>query len=387
MGLNWKTRVLIIILTLIAALGAYGYNQILIISPSKMNELDPLFFGENHYAKFYYNDGTLNSADKILSINSAVINSTHTLVTITIDTTTQGTFYVHPNGTVYQNGRCKGNYSIWWLHVSNPMLSFGQSIQKGTKFDVIDPTGFLGTAWKHYTVIVDRKVVYWPTDKRFWFILGAQASFEVSIYNNTDKIASATLDLTCGIIELWDGGQNSRQSLALYETSYPISRNRLNAFPALWIIGSIIIVVSYIFMRTKWENKLLNRFYLTSEKRRDTILLMIAGLIAIGIEFVDIWFYCPLGLEGNLLLHLVYVGFLAIICIIQKKRFIWLMPAILEIAFVGTISIITGDPYVPHLTAFMGSTISWLCLVWASKYDSEFDEGKTKLGKFLSKFA
>ena len=385
MKLNWKSRILLLILILLAAVGSFLFNAVMIKLPSGTNEEDPLFFGKNNYANFYYNNGTLGN-NEILSITSIIINNTHSNVSIKIDNILQGSFFIHPNGTVYQKGKCQGNYSIWWLHVSNPMLNFGQGTMPGTIYSVVDPTGFLGTIGENYTVIVDRKLVYWPTDIKFSFLLGAQASFIISVYSD-QKIAEATLDLTCGLVELWDGGQNSRQTLALYETNYPISRNRINAFSSVWVFGIVIIAITYLFMRVDWKNKLLSRIHLNSEKRNDVTLLMSVGLIAIGIEYVDIWFYCPLDIIGNVILHSCFIGLLGIVCLIQRKRFVWLIPAFLEVAFILAMTFFVGDPFVPHLTAFMGSTISWLCLIWVSGNENIWNEGKTWIGKFLSKFS
>lgn len=387
--LNWKTRLLILFLIILAAATSFLINQIVIKSPSSINEEDPIFYNYNS-AKFYYNNNTMaETKDQILEIQNNKINQTHVNVSISIDDKLQGSFLVNPNnGTVYQDGKCEGNYSIWWIHVPNPMLTFGQGLKVGTEFSVIDPTGFIDDKWENYTMVVDAKVVWWPEDQKFSKILGAQASFEVSFYSNESKAATATFDLTVGFVELWDGGSGTRarQSLALYDTDYPISRNRLTAFPGVILSGVIIIVIAYIFMKIDWKTKLLRRVHLNDEKRLNTTLLMIAGLIAVIIEYIDIWFYNPLGLAGNVLLHTGYLGFLFVICFIQKKHFGWTIPALLEISFIIAMTFLVGDPYVPHLTAFMGSTISWIALVLVSGLKCNWDEGKTKIGKFLSKF-
>ncbi|MHA1231680.1 MAG: hypothetical protein ACTSRP_06535 [Candidatus Helarchaeota archaeon] len=391
MALNWKTRTLVVFLVLMAALISVIYNQILIKLPTEVNEEDPLFFEKNRYASYYYNNGSIDQLqDVVLIINADVINSTHTNVSIYINSKLHGSFLVNPEGYVYENGTLKKNYSIWWVHVENPMLEIftGFGVEAGKRFNLIDPTGFLGAPWQNYTAVVDRKRVWWPEDQKLGKILGAQASFQMFIYGpGGNKVATATLDLTCGLVELWDGGINSRQTMTLYDTNYPISRNRLVIFPVLWIAGTILIVVAYVVMRIDWKNKLLHRLHLNSEKRNEATLLMIAGVMAIGIEYIDIWFYAPLGKDGNLYLHLGYFGFLVLLCFVLKKRLVWTIPAFLEIAFVFAITYAVNDPYVPHLTAFMGSTISWLCLVWISKHDNDWIEGKTWIGKILSKLS
>ena len=68
----------------------------------------------------------------------------------------------------------------------------------------------------------------------------------------------------------------------------------------------------------------------------------------------------------------------------RKIGFKWSIPAILEILFLIAMVGATNDLYVPHLTAFMGLTISWLCLLWAMGY--KWIPSKSKLGKLVSEF-
>ncbi|MHA1271508.1 MAG: hypothetical protein ACTSPY_17075 [Candidatus Helarchaeota archaeon] len=385
--LRWKNRFLIILITISIFIMSLLINQILIESPSKLNERNPLFFdSNNYYSSFYFNNGSYNY-EQIVIIQSININTTTSNITITIGQNLQGYFLAHPNGIVYQNKILKGNFSFWWILVPNLLTTFGQGLEPGKRYDIIDPTGFLGVLNAEYILIIERKGVYWPYDQRLGNLLGAQASFDVSIYNESNmvKIATATYDQTTGNIELLEGGVNIDISLSLFQTNFPISRNRINQMWIALIYGPIIIIVAYLFMRIDWQVKYLRRLHLKSEMRNETSVLLIAGWVAIIIEMVDIWFYLPIGFMGNILIHVVFTAFLGILCIIYRYKLAWLIPSILEIMFILAIVIIEGEPYVPHLTAFMGSTISWLCMVIASGLPNKL-EGKTWLGKILSKF-
>ncbi|MHA1143313.1 MAG: hypothetical protein ACTSRW_01110 [Candidatus Helarchaeota archaeon] len=390
MPLTWRTRLLILVVVASSAIGAALLNQALILIelPGDPNAKEAYFFQTNRFATYLYEDGTYGH-QITLTVQSLLENATHAHVRILISGAEQGDFYVEPiTGIVYQNGVLDNNYSIWWIYAPNPMLSLGQGLVLGTTYNVIDPTGFLGIVDRTYTMIVEQKHVYWPHDQALWFILGAQASFDVGLYDKTNnkRISTATLDLTCGVIELWEGAQSNQIKMTLTITDFPISRNRINILPWVFIFGAVLCAVSYLLMRKKWENKTLALMNIEPEKRNEVAILMIAGVGAIAIEFVDIWFYAPLGLGGNLLLHLGYVLGLAVIIYKYKYGFRWLTPAILEILFVGAINLITNDPYVPHLTAFMGSMISWICLLFVSGYERNFDEGNNIVQKIISKF-
>ncbi|MHA1786491.1 MAG: hypothetical protein ACTSVE_14995 [Candidatus Helarchaeota archaeon] len=390
MALKWKTRALIFILIGIAAIGAALVNQAAIeieVPGLDTNVKEAYFFQGNYYMTFKYDNGTLGS-QSTLRVSGMFENATHTNVTIWEKTTMIGSFYVNPNGTVYQNGACQGNYSIWWIYVPNPMLSMGQGLKVGTTYNIIDPTGFLGIIGQGYTLVIDQKRVYWPVDLELSMILGAQASYIADIYNksNNAKIASSMQDLTCGVMFLWNGAQHDEISLTLTDTNFPISRNRLNMFPWLFIIGTIVIVSAYLLMRKQWNNEYLSHLNVEPEDRNEITLLLIAGVGAVAIEFVDIWFYLPLGLAGNLLLHVGYLAGLGLICFKEKYGLKWLVPGILEVLFVFAITFATGEPYVPVLTAFMGSFISWLCLIYASGYEKSTEEDDILIGKIISQF-
>ncbi|MHA1651461.1 MAG: hypothetical protein ACTSYB_14825, partial [Candidatus Helarchaeota archaeon] len=101
---------------------------------------------------------------------------------------------------------------------------------------------------------------------------------------------------------------------------------------------------------------------------------------------VDVWMYgtIPGGFVGNIVLHGILAGCIAAYALWRKIGFKWAIPAILEIIFLIAMVGATSDSYVPHLTAFMGLMISWLCLLWAMGYKRV--PSKSELGKLVSEF-
>ncbi len=389
MPLKWKIRLTILFIVAFVAVGSALINAIAIETeglPWDTNVKEAYFFNGNYQMSFLFENGTMNSV-QTLKVQGTVLDATHTNVSITIDGILQGFFITSPQGFVYNGSTLTSNYSIWWIYVPNPMLSLGQGLRVGTTYNVIDPTGFLGISNQTYILVVDSKAVYWPTDARLWMILGAQASFQYTLYNKSNlmRISSGWSDLTCGVPFLFDGAQQDHVQLTLYDTNFPISRNRINMFPWVFILGAIAIVSIYLIMRKEWKSRLFSRLNVEPETRNEIIMLVTAGIFAIALEFVDIWWYLPLGLSGNLLLHLGFLGGLALIIWKKKYGFKWLVPGLLEVAFVGVISFATGEPYVPALTAFMGSFISWLCLLYISGYEKS-NEAQKPIEKVLSAF-
>ncbi|MHA1130159.1 MAG: hypothetical protein ACTSQQ_05065, partial [Candidatus Helarchaeota archaeon] len=251
-------------------------------------------------------------------------------------------------------------YTIFWLHIKNVQLegiTFGA--EPGTKFNVTDPIGLIGPQNGNYTAIIERKIVYWATDAP---ILGAQFSFIVNFYNETDNVVmgQAMYDSTCGILFTLQGGFPYTQ-VKLQETNYPISRNRLTVFP--WVIGLFtgLIAVSVILMKKRW--------HLENETITEVALLLTAGGAVFIVDvFVDVWFYATLGFAGNLLLHISVTAGLLAVCLYKKYNIKCITPAILEVAFVFSMATFVGDTYVPHLTAFWGLITSWLIMLYMSKY-------------------
>ncbi|MFX1252389.1 MAG: hypothetical protein ACFFCZ_12360 [Promethearchaeota archaeon] len=369
MALNNKTRISIIILIVMVFLGAYIANQLLIEieAPGDPNVKESYFFKTNHFASYRYRNAS-SETDSVLTIQGQVVNQTHTRVTISINETIQGTFFVDPSGFVYQNGTLRDStYSIWWIFVPNVFFVLG--INPGDSYDVTDPTGFLGISYQNYTMIVERKMVYWPYEEFQRNLAGAQASFEVAIFQELThkKIATAILDITCGVIEQWNGVRDGDwYTLYLTTTSFLMSRHR-NLALIFDVIFGILLLGAFLLLTAKpWGTPMLSRFTRPKEERNEIFLLLLTGIIAGLIEMTDIWFYLYLGLGGSLIVHLGFVFWCLLICRFNGYTYSCAIPAFLEVSFIFALGLVTGEPFVPSLTAFMGSTISWLCLIWFS---------------------
>lgn len=366
MVLDTKTRRTIILLVVGIAAGSFVINQLTIEIEGMIGDINPkdiYLFQKNYTSNYQYERGVKGEQSEFI-LRSNALNDTHTNVTLEYDNRIEY-FLAHPNGTVYQNGALQGNYSIWWVHVPNVLMMFG--VKGGEIYSVIDPTGFTGRGNQPYDLFVTRKRTYWPSDQELSGLLGAQSSFDAELYNRSNNQLSAkiTFDITCGIIEIWEGFQSPTE-LTLKYTNFPMSRNRITGIMIASLLGIIAIISAFTLMSRTWVNPFLTQFTRGLEERNEIIMLITAGFFTIIIEMIDIWFYLPLGLLGNVVVHLGYTIFLGIICWRFNYRYQWLIPSILEVAFILALNFVTGDPYVPPLTAFMGSTISCIALVWAS---------------------
>ncbi|MFX0124187.1 MAG: hypothetical protein ACFFAE_11165 [Candidatus Hodarchaeota archaeon] len=374
MVLDKKTRRTLILLVVGIAACSFVINQLVIEIEGMIGDVNPkdiYYFQKDYTSNYRYESGKKGIQSEFI-LKSNVLNVTHTNVTLEYDDRIDY-FLAHPNGTVYQNGVLQGNYSIWWVYVPNVLMMFG--VKGGEQYSVIDPTGFLGKENQPYDLLVTRKRTYWPTDLELSDLLGAQSSFDAKLYNksNDHLIAKITFDITCGIIELWEGSQFPIE-LTLKNTTFPMSRNRITGMLIVATLGITAIIVIFTLMSGIGENQLLIQFTRDSEERNEITLLLTAGVFAIIIEMIDIWFYLPLGMLGNIVVHLGYTIFLGIICWKYSYRYQWLIPSLLEVAFILALNFVTGDPYVPPLTAFMGSTISCIALVWASGIEKYRDD-------------
>ncbi len=381
MTLTVNTRFAILGLVFSIAVGAFLTNQIAIKIENTgfdINKEDIYFFENDYVARYNYENGYLNGATT-LDLNARVINETHTNVTIQHDTSSSS-FLAHPNGTVYQGGTMQGNYSIWWIYIKNQLMMLG--VETGATYDVVDPTGFLGIPGRAYVLVVDRRLTYWPFEPELMGLSGAQASIFCTLWDKTSErlISQLVIDVTCGIVETWEGAQDSFIKLKMLETSFPISRNRFVILGVAPIFVAIFCVL--IFLIFKYNKKAAS---LQPEQREEIVTLYAFGASAIILEIIDIWFYLYPGYIGMLLLHVAFTVAAAIICWRRKYAYRWCIPSILEIAFVFSLSAFTGDPFVPPLTAFMGSTITWFCLLWASGITMNVDDDLRGIKKWLSR--
>ncbi len=381
MPLSAKTRYAILGLVLCIALGGFIINQVAIeveIPGMDLNVKDAYLFGKDYTSSFKLENGTMG-ASSMVTLSTRVLNQTHTNVSVELDGVTSW-FLVHPNGTVYQANQLRGNYSIWWIYIPNVLMGFG--VQAGATYNVIDPTGFLGgVPGRAYLLVVDRKMTYWPSDPELIAISGAQASIACSLWDKTNNrlVSQAIIDITCGMIETWEGAQSSYIRMTLITTNFPISRNRQIVLASAVILSIVVFFIAFYLVRVPKKAKSLE------PRQREQILALVgAGAGAILIEITDIWFYLFPGSTGMFLIHIAYTVVAGLMCARYKFGYKWLIPSILEIAFVFSLSTFTGEAIVPSITAFMGSTITWLCMIWASGIMKHVNDETRGIKKILA---
>jgi hypothetical protein len=364
--LRTKYRFLILLaITLSFAVG-FLVNQIAVYL--NVNPKDPLYFDEQNSALFQFNDGFLSN--KTITLTVADLQPTWTNTSVTIDSTQW--IIMTPEGLVNGTDR----YSIFWVHIPNPLIAgpFGNPV--GSVFNMTDPIGLIGAPGVNYTGVVTDTFVYWPLAPG---IHGAQFSFTITFYNATNNavIAEGAYDSTCGMLFELKGGSPYVQ-IKLLETAYPISRNRMVFGP--WALGlSIgITVFGYILMKKKTE--------LDSATIREITLLMVAGVAVLNVDItIDVWFYSLLGFMGNMLLHIGVALALVVICFYQRYKIKCTIPAFLEIAFLIPMVFFMGDPYVPLMTSAMGLVISWLIMMYIAGHPAQ-PKSKSRIGALISEF-
>ncbi|MBD3194599.1 MAG: hypothetical protein GF317_06045 [Candidatus Lokiarchaeota archaeon] len=346
MPLSFKTKISILIIVIIAPALSMGINEIFKLFPNTFIDTSPIFFEEDRYARFYYDNGTygIQQPQELVIIND-LVNSSYTNITLTINGKFIGQYWTHPNGTVYQFGKCQNNYSIWGLNTA--LFKYrGLSIVggEGIVFSIIDPIGFLGPEGRNYTAVLTKSVMYFPDGIKYKGLLGAHASFEVEIFNNVSRIGTGVYDGTSGMLFSWSGGVEG-QKLFLYETDFIISQNRLFSISIKLSSAIVLIVITYIFIRKKWKNKFLSKLYLPQRERIITMAYLILGNIGLLIEVIDIWYYCLFGYIGCMLFHLFYILSLGITIYLLKKSPISLAAAGTEFAFIYFMTLYVGHWY------------------------------------------
>lgn len=367
------TKRRLVILLLLVIMGGISVFSIVAARVLNLgsNTQDPLYFDSSTNSKFLYNNGT-----ELLDLyfTSTPLNATQFQAEISYDLKVFR-FNVTPDGRYIDGARVTDNYSIFWVHIivaGSGGSEVGQNV--GRNFSIFDTIGILGDPNTEYKLTITDTSVYWPEEAG---LLGAQFSliFEVRSLGGL-LVASGEMDMTCGMLfHVEIGTSNGLQTLKLIETDYDISRNRISGIP--WIIGVCIATPCIVFLYSHYRKK--EEIPLTIET---TFLVAAGGAVLLVDFFIDIWMYAPLGFAGNLLLHVGVVGIFAAFCIWKQYGFKWVIPGILEIAYVGVMVLATGDSYVPHLTAFMGLTVTWLVMLYASGLPHP--QSKSKLGKLVS---
>ena len=368
--LSTKQRLIILLLLLIIGLIPVSAIVLARVLNLGTNVHDPLYFDSVKISTFEYNNGTHVIP---LTFNS-VLNGTSYQAEVSYGGN-DFMFNITPDGRFVDNLRETNNYSIFWVHIVVTGSGGSETTEQvGRNFSIWDNFGILGAPNTEYVLTVTAQSTYWSEEAG---LHGAQFSLLFVVRDLSNRlIANGEFDYTCGMLFFLSiGDGNGLSTLKLLDTTYDISRNRLTGIP--WVIGVIIGAPCIVFAFLHFKKK--EELDTTIEM---TFLTAMAGVTILVDFFIDIWFYAPLGRSGNLYLHLSIVGVYALYCLWRKLHLKYILPAFIEVAYVFTITLVTGDSYVPHLTAFMGLTITWLIMLWVSGFKHR--QSKSKLGKLIS---
>ncbi len=368
--LTTKRRFLIVLLVILGAVIAVGAIVITRIANTSINEIDPLYFKSPYKSTFYYNNGTdtfyINFETYQIADNYTTCRITAGSMVYYYNYTFDG-FYIDPI-----TGKTN-NQSVFWLHIVRGLGS--ETVQLvGSSYYIYDQLGILGAANGSYIATITGNIVYWPTEAP---LHGAQASFIITITDLSGKIvASGEIDLTCGIVFKLTIGSNAYRVLQLIDTNYVISRNRISAFWPLIISAIVTPIAAFIYIYYFKKNY-------SKEDLIDTVFIIAFGEVSLIVDFyIDIWMYAIFGFSGNMIIHLMIIVVGAVFSVIRRYKLKWLIPSILEVLFVSCMVMFVGESYVPHMTAFMGITISWLILLWLSGYNRQ--KSKSLKGRIMS---
>ena len=342
-----------------------------------INIQNPYYFGTNYQSRFSYDNGT---SIVTLEFDSIVVDETYSICNITIDSSSIFTYNVSPEGYYIDpiDGETR-NFSIFWVGLVGIINGTGSETveQAGHTYGIIDIIGILGAPNTPYNLTVTTVYNYWPEEPG---LFGAHKSvlYEVRDSNNV-KVAIGEIDYTSGMLFYAHIGAGNIRYLKLEDTDFPIARNRLTGIPIVTVvaIATPIVVFFYLYFKKKEPR----------EKLIDTMFLICVGEVVIIVDiFIDVWMYAfiPGGMIGNMVLHAALASVLAVYALYRKVGLKWVIPAFVELLFIYAMCSYTGDSYVPHLTAFMGLSISYLCLLWITGY--ERIPSKSRLGKIISEF-
>ena len=370
-----KRRLVIILIVILSA--GFSLSSVIIarLVDLNVNAQDPLYFDSSYHSRFLYDNGTVIQNLDFDSIPLEM--SSRAICNVTLNGMPFGEFNVTSDGRYIDPilGETH-NFTIFWLHIVAPdSMGSEMTVHVGENYSIFDPVGVLGAPNRTYTLFITENHVYWAEDPS---LHGAQYSLKFEIRDLNDvKVGEGELDFTSGILFRLNIGAGNLRTLKLIDTNYVISRNRLAGWPwtITFAIASPLIVFMYLFYRRKEPLQI----------ALNTATLVAIGSAAFIIDImIDVWMYAtiPLGFTGNLIIHGTMIGILIVYVMWQKVGVKWVIPAILELLFLGAMVGYTGDSYVPHLTAFIGVILTWLCLVWVTGY--ERIPSKRKFGKLIS---
>ena len=361
MGLSWKKRSLLIVLVYGCYIFAIILNPISQRLENKVNFREAYFFDGDQYVEFeVYNSTSENIS--YMRLEGSKMNATHTQVKITLDSKMIGTFWMSPEGWVYQNNTKMENvYSIWWVYVPN-VIMFG-GVKEGDLFNVVDPTGFFGNSSLQYQYEVIDKFIFYPVLSQHRNLSGAQASFEAILYVNEthQKQGSFIFDTTSGALEQADVIIDGHWcQILLTDTSYEISRHRIVFVIINVIVGFIVGIILLLSKSKNWKKKTIENAIMEEPQwSTEFIALFFLGVINTSLHIVDTWFYHGVGPVFSIIIDVIYITFLGLACKKWNYGYKWILPAIFEFFYAFPLR---GRMYIPYI----GTTLAWFALIWAS---------------------
>lgn len=373
--LSTKKR-LLILLTYVATA---SLTIFVIIAPALIdfgfNVQDPLYFDRELSSQYTYDNGE-DEVDLDFDVKDVGEDTSELEVNIdgdkeTLEYTHDG-YYIDPDTDAETKKQ-----SIFWVHIVEEGTRSEGKDYTGEKFEVFDPLGILGTPEKRYTYKITEADVFWAENEAS--LHGAQFSllFEIENENGT-RVGRGEMDKTCGMVFRLEVGQ---YRLNLVETNYDISRNRLAAIAPMIImmIAMPLAIFGYFHFYLGKKREIIE----SKEDLLDMVFLTAFGQVTFAVDiFIDVWMYAPIGFIGKLILNSCIIGVGILFSLYRGYKIKWLIPAIMEILFLLPMVGYVGDPYAPHITAFMGLTFSFLFLVWITGYERQ--ESKSKLGKIIT---
>ena len=355
--LSTKTRIGILFLGMGIFLGAFGINQLLVATNSALNPTNISLYQTSTTITYTWENGTLGESDTLSMTINAGDTSTYSTVEATVGETEIDYMVDYDSGEFIKNGEKSGNYTLFWIPVHNPMISFWAFMQFENT-SVIDPIGLLGPINASYVLVIGEEKVYWDTPQG---LDGAQFSFVIRLYDeNNTKVAEGLMDSTCGFLETLNGGATQGSLTIVSPGLFLVSRNRYNLL--LWtpILAGISCVIIYLLMKKRGIAKDI----------KEEVMLLFGVAISVDMVdiIVDVWFYSWFGMTWMLLMHLGFFILYSLICLRLGYGIKWAFPAFIEVTFVFVMNWFVGDFYVPHITAFMGMLVSYLAMLYRSGF-------------------
>ncbi len=359
--LSSKQRLLAILFATVTFIVPALMNQIAILLNLGANPTDIALFQNTTTIVYEYDTGVYGDQDSTLTL---VLDASD-LITTKVTSTYGGD--VENWDIDYSTGKIKGTetYTMFWIPIKNPMLNLAQ-FAIATEFSVKDVIGILGTKGLDYTLRIGEKKVYWDVNPE---LAGAQFSFVIRLYKSDETLmAEGLMDSTAGFLETFLGGPDNNRLTILSPGNYQISRNRYNMF--LWgiVFGIALPTGIFLYMRKKKYDE---------ELTKEFTLVVLVGIIATLVDIdMDVWFYAWFGMAIMLYIHIACALVIGLICWRLGYGGKWAFPALIEVAFVWVMNRFVGDPYVPHLTAFMGIFLAFFGILYRSGIEKRGSDDK-----------